>query len=241
MKNNLETWNKFKQPPLTALKAIKAGRLKGMHNISPQWRYQAMTEVFGMIGFGWKYTIEKRWTSEVSNGEQLCFVEILLYVKVGEEWSAGIPGSGGSKLIAKESAGMHNNDEAVKMAETDALGTAMAKLGVGADIYLGTFDGSKYAEPTEFPKQINTTAQAKRAVENTAAVTDEGNVDEDFPQKSDAKVYEINGKGYSAELMKELRTLTQLPNVEIVQALNAMEHGSYTAEQISIQIKSQGE
>lgn len=69
----------------------------------------------------------------------------------------------------------------------------------------------------------------------------EDNVDEDFPQKSDAKVYEINGKGYSAELMKELRTLTQLPNVEIVQALNGMEKGSYTAEQISIQIKEQGE
>lgn len=172
--DNMIFWNKMARPPISALKTIKGGRLSGMSNISPQWRWQIMTEIFGMVGFGWKYTIEKKWTNPGANDEHFVFVEILLYVKVGEQWSDAIPGSGGSMLVSKESKGLHNNDEAFKMAETDALGTAMARLGVGADIYLGTFDGSKYNEPTAFPRQINSTEEAQEKVS--------GDVEKAFPK-----------------------------------------------------------
>ena len=175
---NMKVWDKVSRPPLTALKQIKGGRLSGMSNISPQWRYQIMTQTFGVIGFGWKYSVEKRWTSPGANEEQFAFAEILLYVKMGEVWSEPIPGEGGSMLISKESKGLHNNDEAFKMAVTDALGTAMAKLGVGADIYLGTFDGSKYNDAPSFPKQVNTKEEAE-AITSPAPLT--GNVDVDFP------------------------------------------------------------
>jgi len=144
MTENMKFWNAMARPPITALKNIAGGRLKGMSNISPQWRWQIMTETFGMVGIGWKYTVEKRWTSPGADGEHFAFAEILLYVKVDGEWGAAIPGEGGSTLVAKEKNGYYNNDEAFKMAVTDALGTAMAKLGVAADIYLGSFDGSKY-------------------------------------------------------------------------------------------------
>lgn len=40
--------------------------------------------------------------------------------------------------------GMHNNDEAFKMAVTDALSVACKMLGIGADIYAGRMDGDKY-------------------------------------------------------------------------------------------------
>ena len=176
MTDNMDYWKKMARPPTSALKPIKGGRLSGMSNISPQWRWQIMTEQFGMIGFGWKYTVEKKWTSPGANEEQFAFTEILLYVKVNGEWSDAIPGEGGSMLVEKESKGMHNNDEAFKMAVTDALGTAMAKLGVGADIYLGTFDGAKYNRPSEFPKQINTPQEAKKA-----AHSPEDSIDQHFP------------------------------------------------------------
>ncbi len=190
---NMEKWNSMARPPLSALKTIKGGRLAGMSNISPQWRWQIMTQTFGMVGIGWKYTIEKRWTNPGANDEHFCFVEISLYVKVDGEWGAAIPGSGGSMLVSKEKAGYHNNDEAFKMAETDALGTAMAKLGVAADIYLGTFDGSKYNTPDVFSNQINTKKEATKAVEKISGSPEEsedgyspetaitGNLDEDFP------------------------------------------------------------
>lgn len=144
MTDNMKFWNMMARPPITALKNITGGRLKGMSNISPQWRWQIMTETFGIVGIGWKYTVEKRWTNPGADGEHFAFAEILLYVKVDGEWGAPIPGEGGSTLVAKEKNGYYNNDEAFKMAVTDALGTAMAKLGVAADIYLGSFDGSKY-------------------------------------------------------------------------------------------------
>jgi hypothetical protein len=81
----------------------------------------------------------------------MLFVQINLYTKNGKDWSDAIPGQGGSTLVAKEARGMHNNDEALKMATTDALGTAMKQLGVAADIYAGLWDGSKYRDEVKAP------------------------------------------------------------------------------------------
>jgi hypothetical protein len=151
MTENLNIWNKFSQPPKTALKQIGAGRLKGKHDINPQWRYKAMTEVFGQVGIGWKYTVDRTWTESVANGEILAFVQISLYTRNGSEWSDAIPAMGGSTLVANEKSGLYNSDEAYKMATTDALGVAMKMLGVAADIYMGLFDGTKYANQSSEP------------------------------------------------------------------------------------------
>jgi hypothetical protein len=141
--SNMEIWNKVKTPPPDALKKINGGRLKGMSDISPQWRYEKMTETFGVCGIGWKYTIDKTWAEPGENGEICAFANISLFVKIGDEWSAAIPATGGSQLIEKEKSGMHTNDEAYKMAITDALGTAMKMIGVAADVYRGRCD-TKY-------------------------------------------------------------------------------------------------
>lgn len=146
--NNMEIWEKVKRPPTSVLTPIKGGRLSGMTDISPQWRYQVMTEVFGPCGVGWKYEIKKLWTEDGANGEKMAFALIDLYTALA--WSQAIPGIGGSAMIAKEKDGLRANDEAYKMAVTDALSVAMKQLGVAADIYIGLFDGSKYK--TELPK-----------------------------------------------------------------------------------------
>ena len=52
MTDNLKLWEAVKQPPASALKPIGGGRLKGMTDIKPQWRYLVMTEQFGPCGFG---------------------------------------------------------------------------------------------------------------------------------------------------------------------------------------------
>lgn len=142
----MKLWDKVKRPPLEALKTIKGGRLSGMTDISPQWRYKILTETFGSCGVGWKFTIDKQWTEQGHNDELFAFVNISLFFKDGETWSEAIPGSGGHKLVVSESKGHHNNDEAFKMATTDALSTAMKMLGVASDIYMGMFDGSKYKD-----------------------------------------------------------------------------------------------
>lgn len=148
MSENMKIWDALKRPPPEALKKIGGGRLKGMTDIKPQWRYEAMTEQFGPVGMGWKYAVYKLWTEQGSNEQVMAMAEIGLSVKIDGEWSDIIPGVGGSMLVTEETAGLHTSDEGYKMAVTDALGTAMKMLGVAADIYSGQWDGSKYKEPT---------------------------------------------------------------------------------------------
>ena len=145
MTENLAIWKKLSKPPLSALKEIKGGRLAGKHDINPTWRMQAVTELFGPCGIGWKYTIDRIWTEPGTEGQVCAFAIVSVYIKSGEVWSEAIPGTGGSMLIAKEKAGPYTSDEAFKMATTDALSVAFKALGVAAEIYLGNFDGSKYA------------------------------------------------------------------------------------------------
>ena len=149
---NLEIWNRLATPPPDALKTIQAGRLKGKSDISPQWRYKALTEEFGVCGDGWKFTVDRLWNEPGSHDQVFAFACVSLYVRVGEQWSDAIPGCGGSMLVDKESSGLYSSDEGYKMAITDALGTAAKMVGVAANVYLNNMDGSKYNRPADAPK-----------------------------------------------------------------------------------------
>lgn len=134
-------YNAVKTVPQSALKIIDFGKLKGKYDISPQWRWEILTEVYGMCGVGWYFDIVD--TEQVlveATGETMLYVKVNLYIKDGDEWSKPIPGYGGDFLIQKDKNGYHGNDEAFKMAVTDALGTAAKMIGVGADVYRGLQD-----------------------------------------------------------------------------------------------------
>lgn len=156
MSDNLKIWDAVSKPPKEALKAIKGGRLSGMTDIKPQWRYKAMTEQFGPCGIGWKYTVTKEWIEEGSENQRLCFVNVDLFYRDGDVWSEAVPGTGGSMLVTKETKGLHTSDEGFKMALTDALSVAMSRIGVAAEIYMGNWDGSKYKEPMKPEKKEET-------------------------------------------------------------------------------------
>ena len=131
---NLELYNKVREVPKDAQKAITAGRLKGFTDINPMWRIKCLTEQFGPCGLGWYYKTVEKWMETV--GDEICvFVAIELYVKYEGEWSQAISGTGGSKLATKERNGVYVSDECYKMATTDALSVACKNLGIGADIY----------------------------------------------------------------------------------------------------------
>lgn len=151
MSENLKLWGQVCRPPETALKQIGGGRLKGMTDINPQWRYKAMTETFGPVGFGWKYRVTDRWERSDSAGQTAVFVSVAVNIKQGDEWSDDINGTGGSMLICQEKNGLFFSDEAYKMAETDALSVALKQIGVAADIYMGMFNGSKYTRESFEP------------------------------------------------------------------------------------------
>jgi hypothetical protein len=161
---SMELYNAVRAVPQTAIKPIRGGRLSGMSDINPMWRIQTLTEQFGMCGFGWKYEITDRKIVDGANEEKACFVSINLYVKVGAEWSAAIPGIGGSAFVAKEKGGLYTSDEAEKMALTDAISVACKALGFGADVYWAN-GRTKYTaqNPQEAPQQAKAKEPAPAA------------------------------------------------------------------------------
>ncbi len=141
---NMEIYNKVRAVPAEAKKTISAGRLKGFTDINPMWRIKKLTEIFGPCGIGWWYVIVDKHFECGYENEICCFVEILLYYKTDTgEVSKGIPGTGGSSFVTKETKGVYTSDECVKMALTDALSVAAKSLGIGADVYFEK-DRSKY-------------------------------------------------------------------------------------------------
>jgi uncharacterized short protein YbdD (DUF466 family) len=172
MSDNKKLWNSLKRPPPTALRAITGGRLKGKSDINPQWRIEAMTELFGPIGFGWTFDIVKEWLEPGHNNEVAAFVSIKMKVKVDGEWSEPIPGMGGSMFVAQEKNGLYTSDEAYKMALTDALSVAMKQLGVAADIYAGLWDGSKYVEREQEKKPVQKPDSAAISEEVNSLIKD---------------------------------------------------------------------
>lgn len=131
----LSYWEFWQHVAPGMLKEIKGGNLNGKTDINPVWRFLALTEAFGPCGFGWTVREAERWTNECA-GEVGAFVKIELRINIGGEWSEPIEGVGGSKLCGK-GRGDGINDEAWKMATTDAISVACKALGMAADVYTG--------------------------------------------------------------------------------------------------------
>lgn len=146
--DNMKFYNLGRTVPEEAKKPIKGGRLNGMTDINPMWRIKRLTEMFGACGVGWWYEItDKQIIMDDSTNQKAAFVDILLYYKdpdTGKD-SHGIPGTGGSSFVAKESKGLYMSDECFKMALTDAISVAAKALGIGADVYFEK-DRTKYSD-----------------------------------------------------------------------------------------------
>ena len=143
---NMKYYEMCREVPAAAKKTIQAGRLKGYTDINPMWRIKKLTEMFGVCGFGWKIITVKKWTEQGANNEIFAFVDIELYINIDDKWSDPIEGTGGHKMVINESKGLYNNDEAFKMALTDAISVACKMIGIGADVYWDK-DNTKYNNP----------------------------------------------------------------------------------------------
>ena len=143
--NMKEKFDLMKRPPQEALNTIQFGRLKGKSDINPQWRIEALTEVFGLCGVGWYFEILGTTFVDVpATEEKMVYVTVAIYVKEDSgEWSKPVIGVGGDFVIIRDKNGVHGNDEAMQMAVTDGLGKAAKCLGIASDIYRGKYD-SKY-------------------------------------------------------------------------------------------------
>lgn len=159
---NMDIYEKFRAVPQEAQKTITGGKLNGFTDINPMWRIKMLTEQFGACGTGWK-TVDVRFWTETAEGETAAFCSLNLHVAVKGVWSEPIFGIGGSKLSGK-GVGGGINDEAFKMAYTDAISIACKNLGMAADIYFSK-DRTKYNSYQEDPSPA---VQQRRRNRNAA-------------------------------------------------------------------------
>ena len=156
-----ENYKKLSDVPDKYKKKIGGGRLKGMTDIKPQWRYMMMDSVYGECGIGWWYTIDRLWIEEGGNEEKTAMAMVSVYYKQGDKTSNPVMGVGGSMLVAKERNGLFTSDEAYKMAVTDALGVAFKYLGMASSVYMGE-EKSKY-EPRQQDNFVKQQEQVSKA------------------------------------------------------------------------------
>ena len=188
MPDNMIVYDAVRAVPNAAKRSITAGRLKGKTDINPMWRIKVLTEQFGVCGFGWKYEILSERLETGANNEISAFVTIHLYVKIGDAWSAPIPGVGGSAFVAKERSGLYTSDECFKMALTDAISVACKALGVGADVYWDA-DASKYTNPNAQPAMPSSATQQQIIQCQKCGKPIQGTIGTDGRQYSAVDVY----------------------------------------------------
>lgn len=185
--SNMEIYEAVRAVPNEAKKTIVGGRLKGMTDINPMWRIKMLTEQFGAVGFGWYYEVINKEQYPLNN-EVVVTADINLYINVDGEWSKPIFGTGGSKIVSVEKSGPYINDEAYKMAVTDAISVACKQLGMGADVYWQK-DNTKYndkkkenaaeqAEGTKMYQQMNTEKISKRELADIMGLMEQFGVSE---------------------------------------------------------------
>lgn len=128
----------------------RAGGFEGTA-LKPIWVERRLTEVFGPFGKGWGTTPPAYTIHPGANNEILVFCNITgWYLSDGERHE--VHGAGGDKIVRyvpanekyKRPERWESNDEAYKMAMTDAMLNAFKHIGVGADVHMGQFDDAKY-------------------------------------------------------------------------------------------------
>nr|DAP56871.1 MAG TPA: Rad52/22 family double-strand break repair protein [Caudoviricetes sp.] len=145
---NMTIYEAYREVPDNAKKLIKGGHINGFTDISPMWRIKCLTEAFGPCGIGWYPEITDQWIEPGPDGKQAAFCNINLYIKMGDEWSKPIAGTGGSCFVNIFKGSPVTSDEAYKMAYTDAISVACKCLGIGADVYWAA-DHTKYDPPEQ--------------------------------------------------------------------------------------------
>lgn len=131
----MHNWKRVSRPPIWAIDK----------DVNQQWKYQIMTEVYGLCGIGWKWNIKRLWTEYMKENQRVAIAEVEVNILQDGIWSSPIQGVGVSMFVDGES----SDHEAFKKATTDALSEALRMIGVASDIYAGHWDGSKYTRPNE--------------------------------------------------------------------------------------------
>lgn len=158
---NLALFKKLEQVPEEAKTKIIEGRLKGKNSINTMWRIKKLTEVLGPCGIGWNFRVTDTRILEIASGAKAIFLDIAFKFKdpATGQWSEDIHGTGGNTLVRSESKGLYLNDDAYKMALSDAISSAARLIGLGGNVYYENDPENKYV-PQVNEQQVTQQPQA---------------------------------------------------------------------------------
>lgn len=136
--DNLRIWDQFADIDPQFTKPITGKPYKGT-SPNPHYVIRCLTEMFGPVGQGFGWDVE-------AEGFQPMGEELLHWCRI-RFWHGdgrGFSAYGQTKAIMKTRSGHMTDEDAPKKSLTDAITKAAAQVGVGANIFLGRWDDSKY-------------------------------------------------------------------------------------------------
>jgi len=152
VKDNMELWNSVEKSSPYQLSKITFGR--GFISINAHSQVKKATEVFGVMGEGWKVEGEI-----VGNTpEDFCIIQVNAFRKVEGGWSAPVTQFGCAEW--KSAKGKMDVD-APKKAMTDGMTKCLSYWGMNADVFLSEWDN----------KDIDQAKRAENAAEDTKSVS----------------------------------------------------------------------
>ena len=150
MTTKMRIWDSLCKTNPDYTRSVPSSYGKKITSIDPMYQIQMMTETFGPVGQGWKYTVEyKHIPNEGFFG--FIYAEVCIHYCIHDNWFEYGPVCSVQNLFKKNG---NLDDEAPKKAMTDAMTKAFSHLGMSADVFLGKFDDSKYVQQVkkEFSK-----------------------------------------------------------------------------------------
>tara|TARA_A100001515_G_scaffold141845_1_gene139435 strand:+ start:4134 stop:4571 length:438 start_codon:yes stop_codon:yes gene_type:complete len=137
-KENLTLWNAVCKTDQAYMSKVSFGA-RSFNAIDPMYQIMKVTKQFGPVGGKWSYHVDYDYPV-IGN-------IMMVVAKVSFSTPNGTFGPvAGSRTFVNLDSKKKANDDAPKMALTDALTKAISHLGFDADVFLGKYDDNKYVK-----------------------------------------------------------------------------------------------
>lgn len=140
-RKNLELWESVRSVDKDCQHPFSIGTRK-MTAIDPMWLFRQATERWGPIGTGWGFDIEDEQIHKLTGDHPALHVMTIKLWYMTEAGRSHTTGIGCTSMQI----GKRPDDEFNKKTLTDALTNALSRLGFGADVRMGKFEGGKYED-----------------------------------------------------------------------------------------------
>lgn len=139
MTNNLALWDRFSDIDPKFTKPITGKAYRGT-SPNPHYVIRCLTEMFGPVGSGFGWDVEAEGFQQLGD-ENLHWCRVRFW---HSDRKNGFSAYGQTKALMKTKNGLMLDEDAPKKSLTDAITKAASQVGIGANIFLGRWDDSKY-------------------------------------------------------------------------------------------------